>query len=160
MQLEMQVPSCVFFDWWFSPRELLGRGGGVLVSLYCCSSNRAADLFSSLSTFSNSFIGDPVFHLIDDCEHPLLYLPGTVIVSQETAISGSCQQNLVGICNQRKHMVGLVSLASHVAEAGLVGYQWEERPLVLSRFYDPVKGNARAGKQEWVGWGAGGGGRR
>jgi hypothetical protein len=22
MQLETQVPLCVFFDWWFSPREL------------------------------------------------------------------------------------------------------------------------------------------
>jgi hypothetical protein len=40
-----------------------------------------------------------VFHPIDDCEHPLLYLPGPGIASQETAISGSCQQNLAGICN-------------------------------------------------------------
>jgi hypothetical protein len=40
-----------------------------------------------------------VFHPIDDCEHPLLCLPGTGIASQETAISGSCQQNLPGICN-------------------------------------------------------------
>jgi hypothetical protein len=39
-----------------------------------------------------------VFHLIDDCEHSLLYSPGTGIASQETAISGSFQQNLVGIC--------------------------------------------------------------
>jgi hypothetical protein len=39
-----------------------------------------------------------VFHPIDDCEHPLLYLPGTCIASQETAISGSFQQNLAGIC--------------------------------------------------------------
>jgi hypothetical protein len=31
--------------------------------------------------------------------NPLLYLPGTGIASQETAISGSCQQNLAGICN-------------------------------------------------------------
>jgi hypothetical protein len=44
----------------------------------------AADPFSSLGTFSSSFIGDPVFHTIDDCEHPLLYLPGTGIVSQDT----------------------------------------------------------------------------
>jgi hypothetical protein len=28
-------------------------------------------------------------------------------------------------------MVGLLSLAAYVAEDGLVGYQWEERPLVL-----------------------------
>jgi hypothetical protein len=40
-----------------------------------------------------------VFHPIDDCEHPLLYLPGTGIASQETAISGSFQQILAGICN-------------------------------------------------------------
>jgi hypothetical protein len=72
---------------------------GVLVSSYCCSPYRVADPFSSLGTFSSSFIRDPVFHPLDDCEHPLLYLPGTGIASQEIAISGSCQQNLSGICN-------------------------------------------------------------
>jgi hypothetical protein len=35
---------------------------------------------------------------MDDCEHPL-YLPGTGKASQETAISGSSQQALVGICH-------------------------------------------------------------
>ena len=35
----------------------------------------------------------PVFHPIDDCEHPLLYLPGIVIDS------GSCQQKLSDISN-------------------------------------------------------------
>ena len=40
-----------------------------------------------------------MFHPVDDCEHPLLYLRGTGIASQETAMSGSCQQNLAGICN-------------------------------------------------------------
>ena len=50
-----------------------------------------ADPFSSLSTFSSSSIGGPVFHPIDDCEHPLLYLPDTGIDSHETAISGSSQ---------------------------------------------------------------------
>ena len=48
--------------------------------------------------FSGSFIGDLVFLPVDDCEHPLLYLPGTGRASQETTISGSCQQALVGIC--------------------------------------------------------------
>ena len=71
---------------------------GVLVSLYCCSSYRAADPFS-LGTFSGSFIGDPVLHLMDDCEHPLLCFPGIGIASQETAISGSFRQHLAGICN-------------------------------------------------------------
>ena len=71
----------------------------VLVSSYCCSTYRVADPFSSLGTFSSSSFGCPVFHPIEDCEHPLLYLPGTGIASQETAISGSFQQNLAGICN-------------------------------------------------------------
>jgi hypothetical protein len=48
-----------------------------------------------------------------------------------------------------------VSLVAYVAEDGLVGHQWKERPLVLRRFYVPVKGNAMARKGEWVGWGAG-----
>jgi hypothetical protein len=48
-----------------------------------------------------------------------------------------------------------VSLVAYVAEDGLVGHQWEERPLILKRLYAPVQGNARARKQEWVGWGAG-----
>ena len=55
--------------------QLETRALGVLVS----SSYRAADPFSSLGTFSSSFIGDPVFHPIDCCEHPLLCLPGTYI---------------------------------------------------------------------------------
>jgi hypothetical protein len=35
---------------------------------------------------------------MDGCEHPLLYFPGTGRASQETGISGSCQQALSGIC--------------------------------------------------------------
>jgi hypothetical protein len=34
-------------------------------------------------------------------------------------------------------MVGLMALAANVAEEGLVGHKWEERPLVLLRFYVP-----------------------
>jgi hypothetical protein len=48
-----------------------------------------------------------------------------------------------------------MSLAAYVAKDGLVGHHWEEQPLVLQRLYAPVWGNARARKQEWVGWGAG-----
>ena len=33
-----------------------------------------------------------MLHLIDDCEHPLLYLPGTSIVSYKTAVPGSLHQ--------------------------------------------------------------------
>jgi hypothetical protein len=69
------------------------------VSSYCCTAYRVADPFNSLGTFFSFSIGGPEFHPIDDCEHPLLYLPGTGIASQETAISRSLQQNLAGICN-------------------------------------------------------------
>ena len=58
-----------------------------------------ADLFSSLDTFSSSSIGDPVLHPIADCEHLLMCLLGPDLVSQETAISGSFQQNLASVCN-------------------------------------------------------------
>jgi hypothetical protein len=69
------------------------------ISSYCCSTYRVANPFSSLAAFSSSSIGGPVFHPIADCEHPLLYLPGTGIASYETAIPGSLQQNLVSVCN-------------------------------------------------------------
>ena len=48
-----------------------------------------------------------------------------------------------------------MSLVAYVAEDGLVGHQWEERPLGLQTLYAPVQGNARARKQEWMGWRAG-----
>ena len=67
--------------------QLETRALGVLVSSYCCSTYRVADPFSSLDTFSSSYIGGPVFHPIVVCEHPLLYLPGTGLASLETAIS-------------------------------------------------------------------------
>ena len=70
-----------------------------MVSSYCYSNYRVADPFSSLGTFSSSPIGGPVIHPIADCEHPLLCLPGPGIVSQETAISESFQQNLASVCN-------------------------------------------------------------
>jgi hypothetical protein len=51
-------------------------------SLHGPSSYRDTNPFSSLGTFSSSSIGGHVFSPIDDCEHPLLYLPGTGIASQ------------------------------------------------------------------------------
>jgi hypothetical protein len=72
---------------------------GILVTSYCCSSYSVAVPFSSLGRLSSFFIGGPVFHRIDDCEHPFLYLPGTGLASQETTISGTCQQNPADICN-------------------------------------------------------------
>ena len=58
-----------------------------------------ADAGEDVEKEEHSSIGDPVFHLIADCEHPLLCFLGTGIVSEEKAISGSFQQNLPGMCN-------------------------------------------------------------
>jgi hypothetical protein len=90
IQLESQVSPCVFLDLWYSPKELCGYWSW-------CSSYGASEPFSSLGTFYTFFIGDLVLHPMDDYEHPLLYLPGTGRASQKTALSGSCQQALVGI---------------------------------------------------------------
>ena len=40
--------------------------------------------------------------------------------------------------NQRIHMEGPMVLATYVAEDGLDGHQWEERPLGLRVFDAPV----------------------
>jgi hypothetical protein len=44
-------------------------------------------------------LGGRVTQPIADCDHPLLCLLGPGTVSQETAISGSFQQNLASVCN-------------------------------------------------------------
>jgi hypothetical protein len=72
---------------------------GVLVSSCCCPTYRIADPFSSLGNSSSFSIGGPVIHPIADSEHPLLFLLGPGIVSQETDTSGSFQQNLASVCN-------------------------------------------------------------
>jgi hypothetical protein len=72
---------------------------GVLVGSYCCSSYGTANPFTSLGTFSSFSIEDPVLSPMNGCEPPILYLSGTGRASQETAISGSCQQALVRIHN-------------------------------------------------------------
>jgi hypothetical protein len=95
MQLETRVPPCVFFDWWFSPRELWRCWLVHIVvppmRLQTPSAPWVLSLTPSLETLcSVQLVGR---------EHPLLYLPGTGRASQETAKSDSCQQNIVGICN-------------------------------------------------------------
>ena len=103
--IKFAQPMGLSFHWWptrpssdtYAARDT--SWGGVLVSSYCCSTYRIADPFSSLGTFSSSSIGVPVILPTANCEHPLLCLLGPSIVSQETAISGSFQQNLPSVCN-------------------------------------------------------------
>jgi hypothetical protein len=92
MRLEPWVPPCVLFGLWFTLWELWR----LLVGSYSCFSYEAANPFSSLGPFSNSSTGDPVLSPMVGCEHPALYLSGTGRASQETTISGSCQQAVVG----------------------------------------------------------------
>ena len=92
------------FYWWptrpsFDTYAAKDKSSWVLVSSYCCSTYRVADPFSSLGTFSSSSIGGPVIYPIGDCEHPLMCLLGPSLVSYETAISGSFQQNLASVGN-------------------------------------------------------------
>jgi hypothetical protein len=85
----------VYSGWWSSPQDLY-RGSGLLTlwlpTLGC-------KLLSSCSPFSNFFIGDPVLRPMVGSKLPPLYLWGSGRDSQETAISGSCQQAFLGIHN-------------------------------------------------------------
>jgi hypothetical protein len=104
-RIKFARPMGLSFQYWltrpssdtYAARDTSSRG--VLVSSYCCSTYSISDPFSSLGTFSSSSIGGPVIHPIADCEHPFLCLLGPGIASQETAISGSFQQNLASVYN-------------------------------------------------------------
>jgi hypothetical protein len=100
--IKFASPMGLSFQWWptrssFDTYAARVKSSRVLVSSLCCSIYRVAGPFSSLGTFSSSSIGGPVIHPIADYEHLLLCLLGPGIVSQETAISGSFQQNLASI---------------------------------------------------------------
>ena len=69
------------------------------ISWHCCSLHGAATPLNSFNPFSISAIQHPVFGPRVGCEHLPLYLSGSDTASQETAISGSCQQVLVGFHN-------------------------------------------------------------
>jgi hypothetical protein len=74
---------------------------------------------------------------------------GKAVLTTEPSLQPSW--NPIGGTNQYPRAV---SLAAYVAEDGLVGHQWEERPLVLRRLYAPLQGNSRARKQELGGLGS------
>jgi hypothetical protein len=69
---------------------------GILVGWYC-SFYEVGNPFSSFSPFSNSSNVYPMLNPMVGCDHLPLCLSGSARASQETAISGSCQQALLGI---------------------------------------------------------------
>jgi hypothetical protein len=95
IQLEPWVSPRVIFGSWFSLWKLWG-----LVGCYCCFSYGVAKPFSSLGPFSSSYIGELVLSPMVGWEDPPMYLSGSGRASQETAITGSCQQVLLGICSR------------------------------------------------------------
>jgi hypothetical protein len=50
----------------------------------------------------------------------------------------------------------LLTLAAYVAEDGLVGHHWKERPIGHTNFICPSTGERQGQKWEWVGRGVGG----
>ena len=92
MQLEPWVPPCILFGWWFNPLKLWGYWLIHIVVSY-----GSTNPFNSLSPFSSSSIGNLVLSPMVGWEHPPLYYLGTGRASQETAISATYQQALVGI---------------------------------------------------------------
>jgi hypothetical protein len=50
-----------------------------------------------------------------------------------------------------------VSLAAYVAEDGLVGHQWKERPIGRANVICLSTGESQGQEWEWVGGGVGGG---
>jgi hypothetical protein len=83
-----------FFDWWFSPRELWGYWLVHIVVPPMGLQIPSAWVLSLVPSLGTLFFVQWMAVSIQ-----LLYLSGTGIASQDAAISGSCQQALVGIHN-------------------------------------------------------------
>jgi hypothetical protein len=91
IQLKLQVPPCVFFDWWFSSKELWGYW---LVHIDVPP--------MGLQTLSAPWVLPslgPCAPSMHDYEHPFQYMAGIGGGPQKIAISDSYQKSLVGICH-------------------------------------------------------------
>ena len=113
----MGPSMCVLFGWWFIPWELWGYWLVHIVvpivippmGLQTPSAPWVLSLAPSLGTLCSV--------PMDDCEHLLLYLPGISRASQETAISGFCQQALVGIPSSIWGLVTIYGMDPQVGQS-------------------------------------------
>ena len=70
-------------------------GPSILFGLYCCSSYRTTNSFSSLVPFSISSIGVSMLIPMDGCEDPLPYFSGPCRASRETAKTWPVNKHLL-----------------------------------------------------------------
>ena len=94
----------------------------MLVHVFFFSSKGAAIPLSFLGTYSSFIIGDLVLCAMDVCEHPLLYLPGTVHSSEEGHL-GSI--HLLAIIN--KASMNIVKHVSLLQVGTTSGYEHRRR---------------------------------
>jgi hypothetical protein len=89
-----RIPPCVLFGWWFSPWELWRYSFvHIAVSPMGLQAPSAPSVLSLAPPLGTLCSLSPMV----DWGHPPLYLSGIGRGSQETAISGTCQQAIVGI---------------------------------------------------------------
>jgi hypothetical protein len=93
MQLEQWVPPVYSLVGSLVPGSSGGSGWLILLIL------RVGNPFSSFSPAANSSIGVLILSPMVGCEHPHLYWSGSGRISQETAISGFCKQEILVISN-------------------------------------------------------------
>ena len=98
MQLEPWVPLCVIFGWWFSPWELWGYW---LVDIAVPPMGLQIPSAPSVLSLTPPLGGGwgTALSPMSGCVFLSLFWSGFGSASQETAISGSSQQALVGIHN-------------------------------------------------------------
>ena len=103
----------------------------------------------SFCSFSKSSIGDPLLSPMVGCEHLHFYWPGSGRVSQETAISESCNQALLSIRNS------IWVWCLHVGCIPRWGSLWMAFPLVSVPLFVPVfpldRNNSELKFWRWVG---------
>ena len=96
MWLGPWVPPCVLFGWWSSPQ---GAPGGLSCWTVAPPPPWACKTPQLLQSLLQLLHPGPAVSPMGGCEHLPLYLSAFGRHSQETAISGSCQQALLIICN-------------------------------------------------------------
>jgi len=89
------VPPCVLFCWWFSLWELWGI---LLIDIVILPVGFETPSAPSVLSLTPP-LGSPMFSPMVRCRHLHLYQSSSDTASQETSMSGSYQQALLGISN-------------------------------------------------------------